>query len=251
MRKGFTLIELLVVIAIIAIIAAILFPVFGQAKESAKRTTCLSNQREIGLALGLYIQDSDSVFPAIRFTFNPPAYNWYNAVQPYIKNKRVFSCPSNPDGNRTDAEGFESEKDQTLYRSYGFNSCIASFRPLDGAMGPTTPPLNEGAITEPSRTVELAEQTGDSAFAPDFLPSTMVEDMAQCGRAFFHGGMPRANFLRFDGHVSSMTWRQTILPVPTNVWELNPNPDPNNKIFTCNDMSWASFGVIGKLCPGL
>lgn len=251
MRKGFTLIELLVVIAIIAIIAAILFPVFARAKEAAKRTTCLSNERQIGLALAMYVQDADGVFPAIRFTYDPPSYNWFNAVQPYVKNKRVFSCPSNPDGNQGDAEGFESERDLTLYRSYGFNSCAASFRSLDGVMGPTLPPLNEGTVFEPSRTVEIAEQTGPSDFSPDFLPSSMVMDVDQCTRPFRHGGMPRANFLRFDGHVSSMPWRQTLFPVSNNVWELSPNPDPSNQILQCEGMSWASFGTAGKLCPDL
>src|SRR5450432_3744586 len=65
-RKGFTLIELLVVIAIIAILAAILFPVFAQARESARKTSCLSNQKQIGLGFLMYTQDYDSAFPSTR-----------------------------------------------------------------------------------------------------------------------------------------------------------------------------------------
>ena len=62
-RRGFTLIELLVVIAIIAILAAILFPVFARAREQARRSVCLSNMKQIGLGLGMYMQDYDQTFP--------------------------------------------------------------------------------------------------------------------------------------------------------------------------------------------
>ena len=66
-RRGFTLIELLVVIAIIAILAAILFPVFAQAREKARMTACLSNMKQIGTSLMMYVQDYDETFPYIRF----------------------------------------------------------------------------------------------------------------------------------------------------------------------------------------
>ncbi len=63
MKRAFTLIELLVVIAIIAILAAILFPVFAQAKEAAKKTACLSNNREIGIGVLMYMNDNDDYYP--------------------------------------------------------------------------------------------------------------------------------------------------------------------------------------------
>ena len=69
MKHAFTLIELLVVIAIIAILAAILFPVFAQARESARQTTCLSNMRQIGLAVRMYTQDYDETLP-IFYVYN-------------------------------------------------------------------------------------------------------------------------------------------------------------------------------------
>src|SRR5438270_590910 len=74
-RSGFTLIELLVVIAIIAILAAILFPVFAQARDKARSTQCLSNNKQIALAFMQYIQDYDETFPASRFTTDLAADN--------------------------------------------------------------------------------------------------------------------------------------------------------------------------------
>ncbi|HLJ53881.1 MAG TPA: prepilin-type N-terminal cleavage/methylation domain-containing protein, partial [Chthonomonadaceae bacterium] len=68
--RGFTLIELLVVIAIIAILAAILFPVFARARESARKTSCISNMKQIGLAAKMYINDYDECYPDSRDTWN-------------------------------------------------------------------------------------------------------------------------------------------------------------------------------------
>lgn len=85
-RRGFTLIELLVVIAIIAILAAILFPVFAQARAKARQTSCLSNNKQIGLAVLMYCQDYDETFPIAAI--NPPGVPlimWYDLVEPYIK----------------------------------------------------------------------------------------------------------------------------------------------------------------------
>jgi prepilin-type N-terminal cleavage/methylation domain-containing protein len=106
--KGFTLIELLVVIAIIAILAAILFPVFAQARESARKTACLSNMKQIGLAITMYIGDHDEKFfiqpwpggcPTNEtgyFQYNPnhPRQHWATMIHPYVKNAGVFDCPS-------------------------------------------------------------------------------------------------------------------------------------------------------------
>ena len=105
--KAFTLIELLVVIAIIAILAAILFPVFAQAKESAKKAACLSNTKQMGLAVQMYLQDADDTYSPGYYYRNPFASGnldatgieqWSGFCQPYIKNWRIFVCPSDADG---------------------------------------------------------------------------------------------------------------------------------------------------------
>lgn len=96
--KGFTLIELLVVIAIIAILAAILFPVFARAREKARQTSCLNNARNSADAILLYIQDHHEVFPMAVYEAvvngRPCAYTMMSAVEPYLKNRDVFRCPS-------------------------------------------------------------------------------------------------------------------------------------------------------------
>jgi prepilin-type N-terminal cleavage/methylation domain-containing protein/prepilin-type processing-associated H-X9-DG protein len=108
-RHGFTLIELLVVIAIIAILAAILFPVFAQARESARQSNCLSNMRQIGTATMMYVQDYDEtypdqrgangklvdgVYPAALAPKKPQGQNFYDEINPYIKAEKIWLCPS-------------------------------------------------------------------------------------------------------------------------------------------------------------
>jgi prepilin-type N-terminal cleavage/methylation domain-containing protein/prepilin-type processing-associated H-X9-DG protein len=95
-RRAFTLIELLVVIAIIAILAAILFPVFGRARENARRTSCLSNMKQAGLAFMQYTQDYDDRYPIEQVNLNngPSPMGWADAIQPYLKSTQIFQCPS-------------------------------------------------------------------------------------------------------------------------------------------------------------
>ncbi|RYF44766.1 MAG: DUF1559 domain-containing protein, partial [Cytophagaceae bacterium] len=102
-KKAFTLIELLVVIAIIAILAAILFPVFGRARENARRSSCQSNMKQLGLGVLQYVQDYDERYPALTRRYGVNYFNggsvnwtyWQFQVQPYIKSGQLFSCPSN------------------------------------------------------------------------------------------------------------------------------------------------------------
>jgi prepilin-type N-terminal cleavage/methylation domain-containing protein len=92
-RPGFTLIELLVVIAIIAILAAILFPVFARAREKARETSCLSQLRQLGLALHMYAQDYDEQFPFDSYVGNPHPM-LVMGLSPYVRNRSIFYCPS-------------------------------------------------------------------------------------------------------------------------------------------------------------
>ncbi|HEX8463718.1 MAG TPA: DUF1559 domain-containing protein [Abditibacterium sp.] len=98
-RSGFTLIELLVVIAIIAILASILFPVFGRARENARRASCQSNLKQIGLAFVQYSQDYDEYSPAaatrtVSATSNTGRRSWPTVLMPYVKSTQIFVCPS-------------------------------------------------------------------------------------------------------------------------------------------------------------
>ncbi len=103
-KKGFTLIELLVVIAIIAILAAILFPVFARARENARRTSCLSNVKQMGLGVMQYTQDYDEYYPPGYLPTSQPSpdgtvwfsgtWFWQQVIYPYTKSRQVYFCPS-------------------------------------------------------------------------------------------------------------------------------------------------------------
>ena len=109
--KGFTLIELLVVIAIISLLAAILFPVFSRARENARRSTCMSNMKQLGLGIMQYSQDSDGILPnrwedtytgtGDAGTGNPDGLdqNWTDMIYPYVKNSQIYTCPDRADEN--------------------------------------------------------------------------------------------------------------------------------------------------------
>lgn len=113
--RAFTLIELLVVIAIIAILAAILFPVFAQAKEAAKRTSCLSNTKQISLAFTMYEGDYDDTTAAISGVDSP------ELMMPYLKNTQVFLCPDRTDSNGSPVYTNDGYTWSSIYPGYGYN----------------------------------------------------------------------------------------------------------------------------------
>lgn len=139
LSKAFTLIELLVVIAIIAILAAILFPVFAQAKAAAKGAACLSNTKQMGIAVQMYLNDNDdrmffrsstkaaSTRAGIAIPSTDPnasAMKWWNQLMPYVKNKDVYHCPGDrsPGGPTDTMLQVDATGNKTIPLSYVANS---------------------------------------------------------------------------------------------------------------------------------
>jgi prepilin-type N-terminal cleavage/methylation domain-containing protein/prepilin-type processing-associated H-X9-DG protein len=167
-RKAFTLIELLVVIAIIAILAAILFPVFAKAREKARQASCMSNEKQIGLALQQYAQDYDETYCG---AWKPGAYGsrvgFAELVYPYVKSAQVFICPSSGHDQSQmvrwyywdwGSNGQPVNPDVQAGTSYSYNG-LASNNPSIG----TTQAWNDAigapmaAVQEPAATIQVYE----------------------------------------------------------------------------------------------
>ena len=123
MRKGFTLIELLVVIAIIAILAAILFPVFARARAKAQQNNCMSNVRQIQMALMMYASDVYGGYPLDTVGAGVAQVDWPTAIQRYINNVQIFLCPS--DQMMTGSIVFTGTADTVTHLSYGRNGAVS------------------------------------------------------------------------------------------------------------------------------
>lgn len=222
MRRAFTLIELLVVIAIIAILAAILFPVFAQAKEAAKKAACLSNMKQIGLAFNMYISDEDDRMPDRRdlkqsfaggwkpwasWPTSDPRSGWALVLMhPYTKNDQIWSC----DSLKGSAMGSAVQVVQTVSASNVTPSVASRYWiwrfdqitdpiPLDNFWGKTP----DQAVTD----LQVADnpQAGNPSGVSDvelavdpYFPSTIpTVDAALKGLAVHTGGRNR---LFLDGH---------------------------------------------------
>lgn len=190
LKRAFTLIELLVVIAIIAILAAILFPVFAQAREAARKASCLANANQLGKATMLYLQDNDEAFyphrhncgvPCNSFRFQYPQIGgaalatepWINLLQPYVKNLSVFRCPSkpgawvgaNPDGQPCNAPGCGGVG-YGGQNSYGHNDLWLSPAAPFGQVGAAPSSVILAEITRPASIILTVDASFYGA-APD------------------------------------------------------------------------------------
>ena len=162
---AFTLVELLVVIAIIAILAAILFPVFARARENARRTSCLSNLKQIGIGFMQYTQDYDENGPMTSMSggmMSMGAYSWTTSTQPYIKSVQVFRCPSDSAARWQTPVAPPAAPPYTT--SYLLNSWFAPDKkdPVTGAINGYS---NLARVQEPSRSIILSEKADLTAGA--------------------------------------------------------------------------------------
>ncbi|MHB8996872.1 MAG: DUF1559 family PulG-like putative transporter [Armatimonadota bacterium] len=209
MRRGFTLIELLVVIAIIAILAAILFPVFAKAREKARQSSCLSNVKQLGLGMLMYVQDYDEKFfsSGSRWTGNTtygvnpvvpgqPDLNWHatygyqdswvSEIFPYVKNAQIYRCPSR---SVTVCMGCDYGVPH-----YGFRSPAT----LTGTFN-TRPAM--GTFTRPAQTMMLTEKWGGN-------PAYVLDAAYYACEARHNEG---GNICFVDGHAKWMKFETSTL----------------------------------------
>ena len=231
--QGFTLIELLVVIAIIALLAAILFPVFARARENARRASCQSNLKQIGIGLLQYSQDYDDHLS--RDWYGPDndvsgvggRYKWMDAIYPYVKSTQIFVCPSDTLGSLPNANsayiyhpGDGSGGAGYNYGSYGCNNSYYNVGP------PGTSPFSNSTtlatITSPSTTISVGDTVptyGTDYFTFEISWATVlsnptvttINNIPTLNRVAARH-LNTANLLYCDGHVKSLNVTSLVQP---------------------------------------
>jgi prepilin-type N-terminal cleavage/methylation domain-containing protein/prepilin-type processing-associated H-X9-DG protein len=229
-RPGFTLIELLVVIAIIAILAAILFPVFARARENARRASCQSNLKQIGLGVMQYTQDYDERFPRNAWTCTASevaakqyactstsaSVLWYHPLDPYIKSVQIWNCPSYTGTLQTTTSGGQWAYSSAA--SYGWNV----YQTGTGTTGIVTPfdLASLASVEAPATTIFSTEGNPGYYRVSGAIPTT--SNTNPVGTRHLDG----VNFLWADGHVKwSLPSKYTYAagdPVPGE-WTLTAN----------------------------
>ena len=213
-KAGFTLIELLVVIAIIAILASILFPAFARARENARRSSCASNLKQIGLGIAQYVQDYDSQYPGARagawccvgVDFQG-GIDWRTAVDAYIGsgNQGVWRCPSQSNRNvRTYAA-------PTTRYSPGPTSVGVIIK--NWYSNDFDRHRREVELLNPSQTIMVIEVRDTAGNIGSVGSAWIRTDNNTYENSLFAGHLGTSNYLFADGHVKALRPIQTVFPV--------------------------------------
>jgi prepilin-type N-terminal cleavage/methylation domain-containing protein/prepilin-type processing-associated H-X9-DG protein len=206
-RNGFTLIEILVVVAILGLLATLLFPVFGRARENARRASCLNNMRQIGLGLMQYAQDYDETMVNVYMYQGPERTNlmwWQDMIQPYARSYQIVVCPgqSSPTSH-TVARAVPTLPDP-LRTSYAANNVYS-----DWAGAAVFPPLRAGQVV--GRSLADFEETATTLVVTEVTSGAMeLWNWNQTGLGSGNSLVEKrhlsgCNFIFADGHAK---WQQ-------------------------------------------
>ena len=256
-HRGFTLIELLVVIAIIAILAAILFPVFARARENARRTSCMSNLKQIGLGIMQYAQDHDERYPGWvemgnfcnatadagkpcrKFSVNPGdsptgtawgngfKRTWMDFIYPYTKSTQIFVCPSSVAEADDPSYGYNAGISGGKFGSY-FNSGVR----VDNV------PVSLAQVLRPAEVVMVLDQ--NNPYAVYSGPRGIQQDLTSTRRDTVIRHLEGTNIAYADGHVKWAPMGKMDTLIPKSVSQCQPADIaagvPGNKIYC--DRAW-------------
>lgn len=185
-RSAFTLIELLVVISIIGMLAALLFPVFSRARESARRTGCLSNAKQILLALQLYQDDAEGFFPLNDPKSAAPQI-WIDGLRAYARSEQIFVCPSDVEIEGKRERGFKpvgAQKHPGIPSSYVANEGLMSVS--SGTLPASVRALGENEVAQPASTAFLSDGAREARPHPPYSSEErngedLIDDLSRLG----------------------------------------------------------------------